>query len=191
MKNVCVFCGSRLGNQPIYQESAKLLGKLIVEHGFNLVYGGANIGIMGLLADTVLIHGGKVTGVMPRFLANQEVAHTQLSQMHLVTSMHERKQKMSELSDAFITLPGGIGTFEEFFEITTWAQLDLHQKPVSLLNINGYYDLLIQFINHSINQGFFRKETRDLVLVESSPETLLQKLKEFPESDAGFDQSKT
>ena len=191
MKNICVFCGSRLGSNPIYQETAQELGKLMVAQNYDLVYGGANIGIMGLLADAVLIRGGKVTGVMPRFLAEQEIAHTNLSQMHLVNSMHERKQKMSELSDVFITFPGGIGTFEEFFEITTWAQLNLHQKPVCILNVNGYYDLLLEFINHAMNQGFFRRETRDLIIVENTPEALLNRIHQFPKSDSGFDKSKT
>ena len=191
MKNICVFCGSRLGNNPMYKESAQELAKLMVEQGYDLVYGGANIGIMGLIADTVLIKGGKVTGVMPRFLADQEIAHTNLTTMNLVNSMHERKQMMSELSDAFITLPGGIGTFEEFFEILTWAQLGIHQKPVCLLNVNGYYDLMLDFINNAINQGFFRKETKNLILVENTPEALIHRISQFPESDANFDKSKT
>ncbi|MDX2302705.1 MAG: TIGR00730 family Rossman fold protein [Microscillaceae bacterium] len=191
MKNICVFCGSRMGNQPIYQEVTRALAKSLVECGFNLVYGGSNIGLMGLLADHVMIQGGNVIGVMPQFLADQEVAHTHLSQIYLVNSMHERKQKMSELADAFITLPGGIGTFEEFLEITTWAQLGLHQKPVSLLNTHGYYDLLLQFFNHAISQGFFRRETRDLILVENDPETLCKKLSQYPSYETGFDKYKT
>ena len=191
MKNICVFCGSRLGNNPIYKESAQELAKIMVEQGYDLVYGGANIGIMGLIADTVLIKGGKVTGVMPRFLADQEIAHTNLTKINLVNSMHERKQMMSELADAFITLPGGIGTFEEFFEILTWAQLGIHQKPVCLLNVNGYYDLMLDFINNAINQGFFRRETKNLILVENTPEALIHRISQFPESDTNFDKSKT
>lgn len=179
MKRICVFCGSNNGANPIYLETAEKVGKFLVTNNIELVYGGGRVGLMGKVADTVMANGGKVIGIIPQSLATKEIAHQGLTELHIVNSMHERKAMMAELSDGFIALPGGFGTFEEFCEIVTWAQLGIHQKPCGLLNINGFYDNLIAQINFSITENFIKSEHRQLVLVESEVEKLYDLMKIF------------
>ena len=173
IKNICVYCGSRSGRLPAYTEAATALAQVLVKHNIGLVYGGASIGLMGAVADEVLALGGDVIGVIPKALAHKEVAHPHLTQMHVTASMHERKTLMAELADGFIALPGGIGTFEELFEIWTWAQLGFHHKPCGLLNVADYYEHLIQFLDHVQAEQFVKKPTRDLLIIEDDPEALL------------------
>ncbi|WP_445487274.1 LOG family protein [Niallia sp. 03133] len=173
MKRIAVFCGSSNGASPIYLESAKALGKELAKREIELVYGGSCVGLMGAVADAVLHEGGKATGVLPHFLAEKEIAHKGITNMIVVDSMHERKAKMAELADGFITLPGGAGTLEEFFEIFTWAQLGLHQKPCGIFNINHYYEPLIRLIHHMADAGFLQEKFREMALVASDPITLL------------------
>ncbi len=173
MKHVCVYCGSSPGRLPAYAVAARALGQALLARGLGLVYGGASIGLMGMVADTVLAGGGRVVGVIPQALARKEVAHAGLTELIVTASMHERKTRMAELSDGFIALPGGIGTFEELFEIWTWAQLGMHAKPVGLLNVAGYYDALITFLDHAAQEQFMKSAQRELLMVESDPATLL------------------
>jgi uncharacterized protein (TIGR00730 family) len=183
MKSVCVFCGSRPGNGAVYAEAAKALARELVRRGLHLVYGGGNVGLMGIVADAVLDAGGEVVGVIPQMLVSKEIAHAGLTRLHVVGSMHERKALMAELSDAFVALPGGFGTLEEFCEIVTWSQLGLHPKPCGLLNVNGYYDSLLAFLDESVREGFVRDQHRDLVLVGRTPEevfTLLTSYRHTP-----------
>lgn len=179
MKQVCVFAGSRSGNDPAYLEGARKLGEEMGVQGIDLVYGGSLAGLMGELANTVLSHNRKVIGIMPSGLFSVEIAHKGLSEFIEVADMHERKAKMGELSDGFIALPGGLGTFEELFEVMSWLQIGIHSKPIGLLNINGYYDPLIEMINHSIQAGFVYSSTENLFVTSSDPNTLLQKMKQF------------
>lgn len=151
---IALYCGSRLGNRAIYQEKAVELAQTIAEHDFGLVYGGASIGLMGQVADTVIQHGGETVGVIPEFMLDYEIAHHKLTELHVVHSMHQRKAIMAERASAFIALPGGLGTFEEILEIATWAQLNQHQKPIMIYNINGFYDALIQQLEHAVAEGF-------------------------------------
>jgi uncharacterized protein (TIGR00730 family) len=176
MKTVCVYCGSSPGARPEYLETATELGRLLAHEGMRLVYGGACVGVMGRVADAVLEGGGQVTGVIPQGLMERDLAHQGLTQLHVVATMHERKAMMAQLSDAFIALPGGIGTFEELFEILTWAQLGIHHKPCGLLNVAGYYDRLLAFLDHSVQEGFLASEHRGLLQVESTPLALLRRL---------------
>ena len=173
IKSLCVYCGSSPGRQTIYLETAHQLADALIAREIQLIYGGANIGIMGALANRVLAAGGKVTGVIPKALAHQEVMHSGLSELHITHSMHERKLKMAELADGFIALPGGIGTLEELFEIWTWSQLGFHHKPIALLNIAGYYDGLLSFLDHIENEQFFRPQHRKLLHVDSEISALL------------------
>ena len=175
IKNICVSCGSNMGVAPEYAEAAKALGKLMAQRGLTLVYGGANAGLMGMIANSVLAEKGKVIGVLPRFL-NSKVGHTSLSELHEVETMHERKIKMFELADAYIALPGGFGTIEETMEVLTWAQLGLHQKPVGLLNIENYFGHLIQFVDHAVSQRFIKKEHQSMILCDVDPEKLISQL---------------
>jgi len=168
-----VYCGSRPGARPIYVEQAAALGRLLAERDIALVYGGASIGVMGAAADAALAAGGRVIGVIPRALAEKEVAHSRLTELHVVDSMHTRKAKMAELSDAFVALPGGIGTFEELFEVWTWLQLGFHAKPVSLLNTAGYWDGLLAFLDHARDEAFLNADHRKLLQVGDTPEALL------------------
>ena len=174
---ICVFCGSSAGRLPEYRAATVALGALFVREGIGLVYGGAQVGLMGVLADTVLALGGEVVGVMPEALASRELAHKGLSELRIVASMHERKAQMAELSDAFIALPGGIGTLEELFEVWTWGQLGLHQKPCALLNVAGFYDKLTSFLDFVNDEGFLRKSVRDGLLVDSDAERLLSRIR--------------
>ncbi len=175
--SLCVFCGSSVGTQSGYADVARRLGEALVHHGFGLVYGGGNIGLMGLLASTVLNKGGKVTGVIPRHLQEKELLHPLLTETHVVSSMHERKALMEKLSSGFITLPGGFGTLEEFCEMVTWAQLQLHGKPCGLLNCYGFFDGLLGFFDHQVAQGFVAPVNRQLILVEHEPESMVGLMK--------------
>ena len=175
LKNICVYCGSNLGRQAIYKVSAQALGNALVERDLGLVYGGAHVGLMGVLADTVMSLGGRVIGIMPKSLMPYEVAHQGLTRLEVVPSMHERKHRMAELSDGFIALPGGVGTLEELFEIWTWAQLSFHQKPCGLLNIAGYYDQLYAFLKHTVDEQFVKLSHYQMLLVEQEPSTLLER----------------
>lgn len=174
--NICVFCGSSEGAQPGYRRAASDLGKALASHGHGLVYGGASIGLMGAVADAVIAGGQKATGVLPEGLAKRELAHTGLTQLHIVDTMHERKAMMSELSDAFIVLPGGIGTLEEMFEIWTWGQLGIHNKPLGLLNVNHYFDGLTRFLDHVTSEGFMGTSQRRNLLYAEDPLDLLDQL---------------
>ncbi len=179
MKSIAVFCGASKGASDIYIESAKNFGTELAKRNITLVYGGSSIGMMGAVADSVLAGGGKVIGVMPDFLDKKEVTHRKLSELIIVESMHERKARMSDLSDGFIALPGGPGTLEEFFEMFTWAQLGLHQKPLGLLNINHYYDPLIALFNHMADEQFLLEKYRKMALVDKEAGALLEKLKQY------------
>lgn len=179
MKSICVFCGSRLGSKPIYRETAKSVGQLIARQQLRLVYGGGNIGLMGVVADAVLEHGGEVVGVIPGHLQEKEVGHAGLTELHVVSTMHERKALMANLSDAFIALPGGFGTFEEFCEILTWAQLDLHRKPCGLLNVDGFYDPLLTLFDRAVDDGFLRPEYRSMVLTATDADELLMRMRAY------------
>lgn len=179
MKHICVFCGSNSGARPAYALAARSMGQTLVRRGFGLVYGGGNVGLMGTIADAVLDAGGEAIGVIPQALVEKELAHSRLTQLHIVGSMHERKAMMADLSDGFIALPGGFGTFEEFFEVLTWAQLGFHQKPCGLLNVEGYYDLLIALSDHVTAQQFVHPRHRSLVLEAQAPDQLLDKLASY------------
>jgi hypothetical protein len=174
--SVCVFAGSSAGARHEYRLAAVELGRVLAARGIGLVYGGARVGLMGAVADAVLDNGGRAIGVIPRALVDKEVAHTGLTDLHVVTSMHERKALMADSADGFVALPGGWGTLEEFFETLTWAQLGIHGKPCGLLNVHGYYDGLLSFLEHSIEQGFVRPEYRAMISVSDSPATLLDLL---------------
>jgi uncharacterized protein (TIGR00730 family) len=177
MNNLCVFAGSSDGVRPEYLRAAGDLGHVLARRGVGLVYGGARVGLMGAVADAVLAGGGQVTGVIPRAMVQKEVAHDGLSDLRIVASMHERKALMADLSDGFIAIPGGWGTLDEFFEILTWAQLGLHQKPCGLLNVQGYFDRLLSFLEHATTEGFVRREYRALISVADSPAALLDLFK--------------
>jgi uncharacterized protein (TIGR00730 family) len=176
---ICVFTGSRHGSRPEYAEAAKRLGQLLVERGYGLVYGGGNVGLMNVVANTMLELSGHVTGVIPDRLVGKEVAHRELSDLRIVSSMHERKALMAELSDGFIAMPGGIGTMEEFFEVLSWAQLGIHAKPCGLLNVSGYYDPLINFLDHAVAEDFIKPKHRALMIVEGEPGKLLDRFEEI------------
>ena len=184
MDSICVYCGSASGKDEVYAAAAELLGKELLLRKQKLVYGGARVGLMGKVANTVLSGGGKVTGVMPRNLFRTEVPHDDLTEMIHVDSMHERKALMADLADCFIALPGGLGTTEELFEILTWSQLKIHQKPCGLLNVAGYYDGLLDFMDHCRNQGFIRPMHRDMLIVDDDPARLLDKCEAFKPVDA-------
>ena len=177
--SVCVYCGSSSGINPVYSDVAKALGRALVKQNLSLVYGGGHVGLMGIVADAVLEAGGDVTGVIPKALMDTEVGHDRLTRLLVVKDMHERKALMAEHADGFITMPGGIGTLEELFETLTWAQLGFHEKPIGLLNVAGFYDPLIEFLHHQTSQGFLRAEHKDLLLVETEPDSLIEQLKNF------------
>jgi uncharacterized protein (TIGR00730 family) len=177
-RKICVFTGSRHGRSSEHHAAAKRLGRTLSARGYGLVYGGGNVGLMTVIADTVLESGGEVTGVIPDALVSKEVAHRGLSDLRVVGSMHERKALMAELSDGFIAMPGGIGTLEEFFEVLSWAQLGLHEKPCGLLNATGYYDRLIAFLDHAVTEDFIKPKHRALMIVEANPERLLDRFEQ-------------
>lgn len=174
MKRLCVYCGSSSGLSPAFTDAARVLGETIAERGIELVYGGARVGLMNEVANAALAHGGKVIGVLPRFMREKELAHASLTELHLVDTMHERKRLMAELSDGFVALPGGFGTFEEIFEAMTWSQLHLHRNPCALLNVAGYYDRLIAFLDDTVRAGFVRQDLRDSLIVTDSVEKLFE-----------------
>ena len=174
MKRICVYCGSNPGSRPIYAEAARDLADVLVRHECELVYGGADKGIMGVIADAVLALGGKVHGVIPKMLCEKELAHQGLTELHIVASMHERKTMMAALSDGFIAMPGGYGTLEEIIEIITWGQLRFHDKPCGLLNIEGYFDHLLQYLDHAMAEGFLRPENRQMLLSADTAAGLLK-----------------
>lgn len=189
MRRVCVYCGSSKGARPDYAEAARDLADVLVRHELELVYGGASKGIMGVLADRVLECGGSVHGVIPKMLLEKEIAHEGLTQLHVVTSMHERKTMMAALSDGFIALPGGFGTLEELIEILTWAQLRFHDKPCGVLNVLGYFDPLLSFLDNARDEGFVRAENRRMLLTDSDPAGLVQQFERYtaPQVDKWFD----
>ncbi len=176
MKRICVFCGSSAGRRASYRGAAERLGGSLARRGIGLVYGGGSVGLMGLVADAVLAGGGAVDGVIPRRLARKEIAHASLTRLHRVGSMHQRKALMADLSDAFVALPGGMGTLEEMAEVLTWSQLGLHRKPCALLDVDGYWRPLVAFFDHAVQEGFLRPEHRAILLVERDPEALLDRL---------------
>ena len=178
LTSVCVFCGSSVGANPAYRTAAQELGTAIARTGRRLVFGGGHVGLMGALADAALSVGGEVIGVIPQHLVDREVAHLNLTDLRIVPSMHERKALMSELSDGFVVLPGGIGTLEEFFEIWTWGQLGLHAKPYGLLNVESYFSPLLTFLDHAIEQRFIRREHREMLVVDTDARRLLARLDE-------------
>jgi uncharacterized protein (TIGR00730 family) len=179
VKAVCVFCGSSSGNRPVHTEIAASVGRLLAARQLPLVYGGGRVGLMGTVADAALAAGGEVIGIIPRALADREVAHQGLTQLHVVDSMHVRKAMMAEMSDAFVALPGGFGTLEEFCEIVTWCQLGIHRKPCCLLNVDGYYDSLIEQFDVGVEQQFIKPEHRAMILAAADPETLLSEMANF------------
>jgi len=179
MKRVTVFCGSSSGTDEIYKSQATLLGQTLAKQNIELVYGGANVGLMGSVADGVLSNGGKVIGVLPNFLKSKEIAHQHLTELILVETMHERKTKMNELCDGVIALPGGFGTLEEFFEMLTWAQLGLHKKPIAILNIGGFYDSLTILVQTMVDKGFLKEVNQQMLLVSDSIDELLEKMENY------------
>ncbi len=176
--SLCVYCGSRLGNQPAYEAAARRVGTMIGQRGWQLVYGGGNAGLMGAVANTALCAGASVIGVIPQSLMERELGHPGLTELHVVDTMHERKQMMAEHADAFLALPGGIGTFEELFEVWTWRQLGYHDKPVGLLNVEGYYDRLLSFMEQTAADGFVPQAQQQLLQVASDEAELLDRLAE-------------
>jgi len=179
LRSLCVFCGAHAGAQPEYAEAARATGRLLAEQRIRLIYGAGKIGLMGIVADSCLNAGGEVTGVIPEALVKHEVAHFGLTELRVVETMHQRKAMMADLADAFVALPGGIGTFEELFEIWTWSQLGLQRKAVGLLNVRGYYDHLIALADHAAREGFLRREHREMLLVDTEPGRLLDRLRAF------------
>jgi len=193
MKRVCVFAGSSAGAQPEYREAAQALGYALSTRGIGVVYGGACVGLMGAMADAALAAGGDVIGVIPSALVAKEIAHRGVTDLRVVESMHERKALMAECSDAFIALPGGWGTLDEFFEVLTWGQLGLHHKPCGLLNAHGYFDRLLSFLDHTVEQGFVRREYRSMIAVADSPAALLDMLASYrpPRVEKWIDRAST
>jgi uncharacterized protein (TIGR00730 family) len=183
MKSVCIYCGANPGARAAYAEGARLLGETMARHGLRMIYGGGRAGMMGAVADALMVSGGEVIGVIPQHLVDRELAHHGVTDLRVVESMHERKALMADLADAFIALPGGVGTLEELLEIMTWANLGLHHKPCGLLNIEGYYDGLCAFLDHTVAEGFVAPTTRALLVVEHDPDALLRRMElhvDFP-----------
>lgn len=181
---VCVFCGSQAGSRPAYEQAARQLGAELARRDITVIYGGGHVGLMGALADSALAAGGRVVGVIPEHLMRPEVAHQGLTELIVVDSMHTRKRTMAGRADAFVVLPGGFGTFEEMFEMVTWRQLQLHAKPVGLLNVEGYFDHLLAFLRHAAEEKFIRPQHRDLLSVEASAAALLERLRRQPSRQA-------
>lgn len=179
MRSLCIYCGSSTGVSPAYADASRALAKAMVDDGIGLVYGGGNIGLMGIIATEILRLGGTATGVIPQALMEREIGHVDLTALHIVKNMHERKAMMAELADGFIAMPGGIGTLEELFEIFTWSQLGFHEKPIGLLNVNGFYDGLIAFLKHIVEQGFLKTAQAELLVCESMPLQLLERFKTY------------
>ena len=179
MRRVCVYCGSSKGRREIYANAARELAAVLVRHDIELVYGGGSVGIMGILADEVLALGGAVHGVIPKILVDKEIAHEGLTELHVVGSMHARKSMMAALSDGFIALPGGFGTLEEIVEVVTWGQLRFHDKPCGLLNVGGYFDRLLEFLDHTEREGFLRPQNRAMLLSDQTPAGLIQQFERY------------
>jgi len=179
MNSILVYCGANSGNKKIYSETAKELGLALNKRNITLIYGAGNVGLMGVISRAVMENGGKAVGVIPDFLVKMEVANPNLSETIIVETMHQRKAKMEEISDAIITMPGGFGSMDELFEILTWSQLGLHQKPIGVLNVNGFYDNLLKQMDIMVEEGFLKKENRDLVLVDKSVDGLLEKIQNY------------
>lgn len=179
LRSLCVFCGSSAGEDDRYLQAASDFGTLLADHDIRLVYGGGQVGLMGRLADTVLGEGGEVIGVIPDALVRREIAHRELTDLRIVDSMHERKAEMARLADAFVALPGGLGTLEELCEVLTWAQLGLHGKPCGILDVAGYYEPLVQLLDHMVKEGFVARSHRSMVVVEDDPSTLLERLRAY------------
>ena len=176
LQRICVFCGSSFGSHPAYREAAETVGRLLCRRGIELVYGGGNVGLMGVMADACLDGGGRVIGVIPQALFDKEVAHLGLTELRVVNSMHERKALMADLSDAFLALPGGYGTWDEFCEVLTWSQLGIQRKACALLNVNGYYDPFLEFADRAVSEGFLKDVNRELMLSDDDPARLLDRL---------------
>ncbi|WP_210150768.1 TIGR00730 family Rossman fold protein [Chryseobacterium scophthalmum] len=185
MKSITVFCGSSFGSDDLYKEQATLLGQTLAKENIQLIYGGANVGLMGAVADGVLKEGGKAIGVLPHFLQSKEIAHQNLTELILVETIHERKTKMNDLCDGVIVLPGGYGTLEEFFEMITWAQLGLHKKPIAILNIDGFYDDLIKLVQTMVDKGFLKQINQEMLLVSDSIDALLEKMRNYQAPTVG------
>jgi uncharacterized protein (TIGR00730 family) len=185
MRRVCVYAGSNPGNHPAYAEAARALATTLAERGIGLVYGGGRVGLMGVLADTMLEAGGEAIGVMPQALIDREIGHGGLTELRVVDSMHERKAQMAELSDAFVAVPGGIGTLEELIEVYTWSQLGIHRKPCGVLNARGYYDHLAAFLDHAVGEGFLRPQHRAVLSVASEPGELLDRMGGYEQPTVG------
>jgi uncharacterized protein (TIGR00730 family) len=179
VRRVCVFCGSSPGARRAYAEATVEVARLLADDGVGVVYGGGHVGLMGVLADTAMARGGEVIGVMPQALVDREIAHGAISELRVVGSMHERKALMAELSDAFVALPGGLGTLEELFEVYTWSQLGLHDKPCGLLDVDGYFAGIVDFLDHAVRERFVREQHRDMLVVERDPRALIDRLREF------------
>jgi len=179
LRRICVFCGSNGGVRPVYEEAARGLGQLLAERRIGIVYGGAKVGLMGLVADAALAAGGEVTGIIPRMLVEREIAHTGLTSLEIVETMTDRKLRMADLADGFISLPGALGTLDELFEVATWAQLGLQPKPNGLLNIAGYYDALLEFLDHAAGEHFLRPQHRKLILASPDAGQLLAQMESF------------
>jgi len=184
LQRFCIYCGSSPGARPEYAEAAKTCGTMLATRGIGLVYGGGNVGMMGMIADAVIDAGGEVIGVIPHHLADKELAHEGATQMIRVNSMHERKQLMADLSSGFIALPGGIGTLEELFETMTWLQLGLHRKPIGLLNVAGFFDAMLTFLDHMVAERFLKAEHRDLLIVDDDIERVVDRMAAFEPPDA-------
>ncbi|GGA93945.1 MULTISPECIES: LOG family protein [Mucilaginibacter] len=179
MKSICVFCGANFNGDPALKQAIELLAEVMVSRNITLVFGGGKVGVMGLMADAVLSRGGKVIGIIPQFLMDKEVGHTGLTELHIVENMHQRKQMMNDLSEGIITLPGGWGTLEEFFEVLTWLQLGLHNHPIGLLNVNGFYDLLLKQMDVMVEQRFLKPTNRELILTSGDPIELVNLMDNF------------
>jgi uncharacterized protein (TIGR00730 family) len=179
LKRICVFCGSSPGSNSKYKESAARLGDTLTECGITLIYGGSNIGLMGEIANAMIRKNGNVIGVIPRVLVEKEVAFTKLQDLRVVASMHERKALMADMADGFISMPGGFGTLEETIEMLTWTQLGIHEKPIGLMNVDGYFDRLFDFIDHMVSEGFLVEDFRNMVLMDENPGDLLEKMTKF------------
>jgi len=191
LPSICIFCGSSAGTQPVYEQAAQSIGQTLAQRGIDLIYGGGKVGLMGIVADACLREGGRVVGVMPKALVAKEIAHRGLTELHVVASMHERKALMADLAGAFIALPGGFGTWEEFCEVLTWSQLGLHRKACAVLNVNGYYDPLLAMADRAVAEGFVRQENREILLADTDPVRLLDRLSNYvvPIVDKWIDRS--
>ena len=185
MKSICVFCGSSTGDADAFSDMARVMGAALVDHNYTLIYGGGSVGLMGVIADAALALDGRVIGVIPRMLWEREVGHRGLTDLRIVETMHERKALMAELSDGFIAMPGGIGTFEEFFEVWTWGQLGVHRKPCGILNIAGYFDPMLAMIDTMIRRRFLKPEYREMILVDTDPAALLDRMNAYQPPTVG------